>query len=234
MRVDTDAARARVAGEDTFGVVARRGDIEVAQVDVEGALAPVLGENALRLRTLGRDRGSPGIDVFVAGAQVGGEEAFGFATRRGHGEVLHAQVKVAPAFSESANAVGIRARRVDGSRLRADGEETAFARMDAENAIGEDAPRGDDSVTDVDGEISISQMRGEDGVGARPLRLDGCVANDNVGIAGACPPAVDGPGTYARRRDAAPQDFHAQRPRFTVVADGDASPVRGDVGEGSE
>ena len=109
------------------------------------------------------------------------------------------------------DAVRVTARRGDVDVPEAD-RQVAGAGMQAVDAVGFRAHRRQGRVADVEMDRPFSVMRGKDSAGFRPVRMHGHVADADVDVAGAFAVAVDGPGTLARRRDAAAQDLHAERP----------------------
>ena len=83
-------------------------------------------------------------------------------------------------------------------------------------------------------DVALASMSAGDAVGERPIRVDGEVPGDDVYITCALMIAGDAVGDLTIRREGAARQFHAERARLPVVADGDTSRVRGHVGGGED
>ena len=106
--------------------------------------------------------------------------------------------------------------------------------MSSPDAIGVFARRRDGAVSNVDVEVALAEMKADDAVGERPIRIHGEVPGDDADVACAFMIAVDAVGAFTHRREVAARQFHTKRSRLPVVANGDASRVRGDVGGGKD
>ena len=90
--------------------------------------------------------------------------------------------------------------------------QVALTVVRAVDAVGSPALRHEGGVANADVEHPFPPVRGDNSDGRCTVRARGHITDAEIGSADTCTIVVDGPGTLARRRDAAAQDLHAERP----------------------
>ena len=106
--------------------------------------------------------------------------------------------------------------------------------MSSKDAIGPIARRRDGTALHVEVEAALADVLPKDASTAFARRRDSEVLSVNGDVACAPMSSKDAIGPIARRREVAARQFHPERARLPVVADGDASPIRGHVGGGDD